>query len=189
MPTFGPVLEVARLMRGFPRPWYIAGGWAIDLFLRRETREHDDIDVAILRKDQAELRTHLAARAFEKVVDGQRLPWLDGEWLDLPVHEVHTTSETRARVEFLLNESSGAIWQFRRNPAITRRLDLTGMRTSAGVPFLVPEIVLLFKAKALGARDARDFDLTQSRLRAEPRRWLKHALETCHPGHTWIARL
>ncbi len=130
MPTFGPVLEVARLMRGFPRPWYIAGGWAIDLFLRRETREHDDIDVAILRKDQAELRTHLAAWAFEKVVDGQRLPWLDGERLDLPVHEVHATSETRARVEFLLNESSGASWQFRRNPAITRRLDRIGMRTS-----------------------------------------------------------
>ncbi len=189
MPTFGPVLEVARLMRGFPRPWYIAGGWAIDLFLRRETREHDDIDVAILRKDQAELRTHLAAWAFEKVVDGQRLPWLDGERLDLPVHEVHATSETRARVEFLLNESSGASWQFRRNPAITRRLDRIGMRTSAAVPFLVPEIVLLFKAKALGARDARDFDLTQSRLRAEPRRWLKNALEACHPGHPWIARL
>ena len=189
MPTFGPVLEVARLMRGFPRPWYIAGGWAIDLFLGRETREHDDIDVTIFRNDQAELRTHLAAWAFEKVVDGQRLPWADGEWLDLPVHEVHATSETRARVEFLLNESSGAMWQFRRNPAITRRIDRIGMRTSAGVPFLVPEIVLLFKAKAFGAKDARDFDLIRPRLRAEPRRWLKHALETCHPGHPWIARL
>jgi len=109
MPTFGPVLELARLMRGFPRPWYIAGGWAIDLFLGRETREHDDIDVTIFRNDQAELRTHLAAWAFEKVVDGQRLPWADGEWLGLPVHEVHATSETRARVEFLLNEWSGAI--------------------------------------------------------------------------------
>jgi len=103
MPTFGLVLEVARLMREFPRPWYIAGGWAIDIFLGRETREHDDIDVVVLRNDQAKLRTHLAAWAFEKVVDGQRLPWPDGEWLDLPVHEVHATSETRARVEFLLN--------------------------------------------------------------------------------------
>src|SRR5437867_454283 len=94
-----------------------------------------------------------------------------------------------SRVEFLLNESSGAMWQFRRNRAITRRIDRIGMRTSAGVPFLVPEIVLLFKAKAFGAKDARDFDLIRPRLRAEPRRWLKHALETCHPGHPWIARL
>ena len=189
MPTFGPVLEVARLMQGFPHPWYIAGGWAIDLFLERETREHDDIDIAVLREDQREIQTHFAAWAFEKVVDGQRLPWADGEWLDLPVHEVHATSETRARIEFLFNESSGVMWRFRRNPAITRRLDRIGMRTSAGVPFLVPEIVLLFKAKALAAKDARDFDLVQPRLSAEPRRWLKHALETVHPGHPWIARL
>src|SRR2546425_13200694 len=84
MPTFGPVLEVARLMRGFPRPWYIAEEWAIDLFLGRETRKHDDIDVAIFRNDQAELRTHLASLAFEKVVDGQRLPRADVAWLDLP---------------------------------------------------------------------------------------------------------
>ena len=63
------------------------------------------------------------------------------------------------------------------------------MRTSAGVPFLVPEIVLLFKAKASGEKDARDFDLIRPRLQAEPRRWLKHALETCHPDHPWIARL
>jgi hypothetical protein len=159
------------------------------LFLGHETREHDDIDVTILRKDQAELRTHLAAWAFEKVVEGERLPWADGEWLDPPVHEVHVTSETHAPIEFLLSESSGATWRFRRHPAITRRLDRIGMRTSAGVPFLVPEIVLLFKSKAPGAKDAHDFDLVQPRLRAEPRRWLKHALETCHPGHPWIARL
>src|SRR5438093_12824171 len=123
MPTFGPVLEVARLMRGFPRPWYIAGGWAIDIFLGRETREHDDIDVAVLRNDQAKLRTHLAAWAFEKVVDGQRLPWPDGAWLDRPAREVRAPWETRARVQFSLTEWSGAMGQFRRTTRITRPSD------------------------------------------------------------------
>ncbi len=187
MPTFGPVLQVASLMRGFPRPWYIAGGWAIDLFLGRVTREHDDIDIAILREDQRELRTHFAGWAFEKVVEGQRRPWAEGEWLDPPVHEVQTTSENRPLIEFLFNESSGATWRFRRNPAITRELDRIGTRTSAGIPFLAPEIVLLFKAKAAGVKDAHDFDLVQPRLSAGPRRWLKNALETCHPGHPWTA--
>jgi Aminoglycoside-2''-adenylyltransferase len=32
-------------------PWWIAGGWAIDLFLGRQTREHEDLDVLILRRD------------------------------------------------------------------------------------------------------------------------------------------
>jgi len=189
MPAVGPVPQVAGLMRGFPHPWYIAGGWAIDLYLGRVTRVHDDIDVAILRKDQFELRRHLIDWVFVKVVDGHRLPWTDGERLDLPVHEVHATSGNRARIEFLLNESSGGTWQFRRNLAVTRPLNHIGAQTSTGVPFLAPEIVLLFKAKSPEAKDAHDFDFVLPRLEDEPRRWLKDALETCHPGHPWIARL
>ena len=45
---FDPVLEYVRLLSDFRRPWMIAGGWAIDLFLRRVTREHEDVDIAIL---------------------------------------------------------------------------------------------------------------------------------------------
>ena len=60
---FDPVLEYVRLLSDFRRPWMIAGGWAIDLFLRRVTREHEDVDIAILRADQRELRTRL--RGFE----------------------------------------------------------------------------------------------------------------------------
>ena len=29
--------------------WWVAGGWALDLFLGRMTRPHHDVDVAILR--------------------------------------------------------------------------------------------------------------------------------------------
>ncbi len=189
MPAVGPVPQVAGLMRGFPHPWYIAGGWAIDLYLGRVTRVHDDIDVVILRKDQFELRRHLTDWVFVKVVDGHRLPWTDGERLDLPIHEVHATSGNRARIEFLLNESSSGTWHFRRNLAVTRHLNQIGAQTSTGVPFLAPEIVLLFKAKSPEAKDAHDFDFVLPRLEDEPRRWLKDALETCHPGHPWIARL
>lgn len=32
--------------------WWVAGGWAIDLWLGRQTREHVDLDLATLRKDQ-----------------------------------------------------------------------------------------------------------------------------------------
>jgi hypothetical protein len=32
-------------------PWWVAGGWALDLFLGRQTRPHKDLDVGILRKN------------------------------------------------------------------------------------------------------------------------------------------
>ena len=36
--------------------WFFAGGWAIDLFLGKETRKHSDIEIAILRNDQLYLK-------------------------------------------------------------------------------------------------------------------------------------
>jgi len=191
MAAFEPVLEVTALLREFRRPWYVAGGWAIDLFLGRETREHEDVDIAILREDQAELRTHLPTWAFEKVVEGTRTPWIEGEWLNPPVHEAQATRNggSPSRLEILLNESSDGMWRFRRNVAITRPLDRIGMRSSAGVPFLAPEIVLLFKAKAPAAKDTRDFESVRTALDAQPRQWLRGALEAVHPGHPWLWRL
>src|SRR5207245_10600538 len=141
------------------------------------------------RKDTCACHTYRTGRAFMKVVHGLRLPGTDRQRLDLPVRELHATSRNRARIEFLLNESSGGTWQFRRNLAVTRQLNHIGAQTSTGVPFLAPEIVLLFKAKSPEAKDAHDFDFVHLRLENEPRRWLKDALETCHPGHPWTARL
>jgi Aminoglycoside-2''-adenylyltransferase len=191
MADFVPVLQAAAVMQGFRRPWYVAGGWAIDLFIGRVTREHEDVDIAILRGDQAELRSHLASWTLEKIVDRQRSPWAEGERINPPAHEIHATREDRSprHLEILLNESSDGLWRFRRNPAITRPLHRIGMRTPEGVPFLAPEVVLLFKAKAPVEKDVQDFELVRPRLPSERRRWLRRALETCHPGHPWLVVL
>ena len=41
------VQETVDLLYSLPVPWWIAGGWAIDLYLGRQTRPHEDIDVLI----------------------------------------------------------------------------------------------------------------------------------------------
>ena len=43
--------EAAHLLAGTEVPWAVAGGWAIDLHLGRQTREHGDLEVAIPRAD------------------------------------------------------------------------------------------------------------------------------------------
>ena len=40
-------------------PWWVAGGWAIDLTLGHQTRKHEDLDVLVLRRDQAWVREEL----------------------------------------------------------------------------------------------------------------------------------
>ena len=191
MDAFRPIIEVAALLRGFNRPWYVAGGWAVDLFLGHETREHEDVDIAILRKDQAELRAHLAAWSFEKVVQGNRAVWMEGEWLDPPVHEIHGSRKDGSprQLEILLNESSDGFWRFRRNPAVTRPLDRIGLWTPSGVPFLAPEVVLLFEAKAPARKHVQEFERVRPLLDSEPREWLRSALQACHPGHPWLLLL
>jgi len=44
---------VADLLQDMPTPWWIPGGWALDLHLGRHTRAHDDMDVLVLRRDLA----------------------------------------------------------------------------------------------------------------------------------------
>jgi hypothetical protein len=50
--------DAVELMRGYDRPWWVGGGWALDLFVDRRTRVNDVVDVVVRRRDQAAFRTH-----------------------------------------------------------------------------------------------------------------------------------
>src|SRR5688572_26931537 len=91
---FAPVAAVADLMRGFPHPWWVAGGWAIDLFVGRVTREHGDIEIGVFRDTQAALHEHLRRFDLFKAVDGAFVPWEAGEDIVLPVFQIQATHES-----------------------------------------------------------------------------------------------
>ena len=76
MEAFGEPLMIAALLADFRSPWSICGGWAIDLFLDGVTRQHIDVDIALLRRDQLAMQSYLTARGWilEKAVDGARIP-------------------------------------------------------------------------------------------------------------------
>jgi len=175
-------------MRGFDRPWFVAGGWALDLFLGAVSRDHADLEIALFREDQRALRRHLARWEFEKVEGGRCVPWSVDEWLMPPVHEVHGSAGTGSsgELEFLFNEREGDQWVYRRNAAVRCPANEIGLRSNGGVPFLRPEIVLLYKAKVPRPVDEQDFDAVSRGLEATSRAWLRAALELCHPGHPWL---
>ncbi len=84
-----------------------------------------------------------------------------------------------------MNESVGTEWMFRRDYTIRRPLANIGSASSDGFPILVPEIVLLFKAKNRREHDEADFANVLPTLDAGQLRWLSAALRTVHPGHDW----
>ncbi len=172
--------------------WWVAGGWAIDLFLGRVTRSHHDVDIAILRRDQMAVQQHLAGWSLQWVEPrsgGQFRRWQPGEQLDWPVHEIHGTRTDGATIELLLNEAVDQVWHFRRDRRIERPLSRVGLTAAGGIPFLAPEVVLLYKAQENRVLDQADFTNVQHALDAEQRGWLAEALQDAYELHPWAMEL
>jgi hypothetical protein len=172
------VVEVAELFRDYPGRWWIAGGQALELFVGHAIRTHGDIDVLVLRSEQAPLQEHLQAWDLRVAHDGKLAPWRRHERLDLPRHSVwaRRPSDRAWRFQILFGEDTAGAWHFRRDPAISLPLDELGAVTTDGIPYLRPEVVLLFKAKEPRAEDELDFTATlpklDSRARERLRAWL-----------------
>jgi hypothetical protein len=186
---FDVPLRVAAQMAGFDRPWFIVGGWAIDLFLGRETRAHHDVELGLFRADQRALWEHLSSWRLSARVGKAWGPWA-GEWIALPDHQIRARRDDTALTVFdiLLNELDGGLWRFRRNLAVTRSASACVLVSGMGVPYLAPEIGLLYKAKTPRPKDQADFDNTIGQLDGEPRAWLARSVERCYPESPWLAR-
>jgi hypothetical protein len=184
---------MAAYFAQYSLPWYVAGGWAVDLFLGRQTRPHPDIEVAVLRRDQRLLRQVFDGWAWSKVVPGSqggvKAVWGEREWLELPIHELYAREPNGELVEVLLQESDAKAWRFRREPAVSMPLSELGLRSELGIPILRPEVVLLYKAKSPRPRDEEDFIALLPALGDARAAWLGEALDRCHPGHPWRTRL
>jgi hypothetical protein len=181
-------------------PFYFCGGWAIDLHLGRVTREHHDIDVLVMRRDHLALHECLKQFSLKKIIPhpdgmppnlGTIIEWPRDERLELPVHQINAygRDESEPAFQVHLAESSEGEWIFRRNPEVRMPIARMGFYPLWGLPYLAPEIVLLFKAKHLEERDQIDFKSALPALSADARRWLRDALEKTHPGHEWINAL
>ena len=89
----------------------------------------------------------------------------------------------------MLDEADGDTWVYRREPRIRRPMSTAVRQNPDGLPYLAPEIQLLYKSKAPRERDEVDFARTRPLLAADARRWLRDALEIANPDHRWIAAL
>jgi len=203
-------------MSTFDHPWFLCGGWAVDAWLGRQTRDHQDIDIAIAHGGQRALREHLAGWhliAHHADDAGNVTATWDGRNLRLPAH-IHARPPGEANlaalldwvpgprqrdpdgldVEFILDEVREGQWLLEGDPPVPVPLDEAVRPSPAGVPAAVPRVLMYHKATAYWGRpgyprrhDLEDFQALKPLLTRDDEAWLRDALAAF--VHPWLAHL
>jgi hypothetical protein len=183
--------EVMRQLAGVQAPWCVAGGWALDLWLGKQTRLHHDLEIAVLRPDFAAFRTSLNRHAFFVAAD-DKVSVLPSDASPGNQHnQVWVLDEPTMvwRLGIFLEPGDAETWVFRRDETIRCPRRQMIAATTEGVPYLRPEGVLLYKAKATRPKDEDDFKVCAPLMGFAARFWLKNALARLYPSHRWIDEL
>ena len=183
---------VAAELRGFDRPWWVVGGWAIEAATGYR-RVHEDTDISLLACDVPAFVECVAGRwHIWNNVDGVLHP-LGGRW--------HTVDDPRSQLWLRANAASpwvldvpltpdvDGLWSNRHLADHVAPVDSVTWVAADGIRYLLPEIVLAYKARSRRPKDQPDFEATLPVLNEERRAWLRHAVSSVAPGHPWLAHL
>lgn len=181
--------EVARHLGAVDMPWYVTAGWALDLFHGRQTRDHEDIEIAVPAEGFPAVR--FALSEFELYAIGAGLAHrLTPETL-AATHQTWVREQTTAlwRLDVVREPWDGNTWVFRRDSRVRLPRTRVIAHTDNGIPYAQPEVVLLYKAKDVREKDEADFAAVLPLLGSSRRNWLSEALTLVYPGHRWLEAL
>jgi len=184
-----PPEEVAVLLHGFERPWWLVGGWAVEAATGRR-REHEDVDVSMLARDVPALYEHLKAEWHVwNNNDGTLHPLTDAcPQAREPVNQLWVRKDAGSPwvMDVILIADRDGRWVSRRDPGHVAEVEEVTWRHTDGIRYQLPEIVLLHKASADRPKDERDLRVTWAVLDDAARAWLVEQVARLHPGHRWL---
>jgi hypothetical protein len=182
----------AREMEGFDRPWWVVGGWAIEAATGYR-REHEDTDVSILACDVPAFVEFMRGRWHVWNNVGGVLHPLGDRWstVDEPSSQLWLRADATSPwvLDMPLTPDRDGRWTNKRLPDHVDDVEAVTWVADDGIRYLLPEIGLVYKARATRDKDEADFAATLPVLDAERRAWLRSALEVVAPEHHWLARL
>jgi hypothetical protein len=194
-PALGPwePLAVADTLATFAAArfrWWISGGRALDLHLGRSWREHDDTDVGIARQDVAELRSLLVGWDVHVAAAGHLEPW-SGQPLTSERHQNNLWCRRQIgepwALDVTIGDGDSVAWAFRRDPRIRIPWGDAVLTTDDGVPYLAPELLLLFKSADPRPKDDLDAEHVIPELGPERRDRLARLLPADHPWQVHLS--
>lgn len=176
---------IADRLAGLRLPWYVAAGWALDLFHGAQTRPHADLEIAVPAARFPEVAARFHDCRFCVAHRGTLLPATADALRASHQTWAWEPAAGKWRFDVFREPHDNETWICRRDHRIRRPYTEIIERTPDGIPFLAPEIVLLFKAKNTRDKDEADFHRVLPKLDRHRRRWLNDALGTASPAHPW----
>lgn len=180
---------VAARLSACTAPWAVAGGWAVDLFAGGISRAHADIEIAVPRADFPAIAAAFPEYEWDIVGDGHLWPFAHAaDRTDLHQAWLRDPFTGAFHLDVFREPHRGDTWICRRDPTITLPYAELIRTTPSGIPYVIPEVVLLFKAKATRAKDDADFHRVLPLLSEDRRARLSTWLAQVHPEHPWLSR-
>jgi hypothetical protein len=172
-------LQLAEVMRGFARPWWLVGGYAIEAFTG-VLRPHEDIDMSIFVEDVPAFRAQLQDRFHLWSNAGGTFRFFDDKHPEPlePLSQIWVREHAQAPwlIDCTLSPSIEGRWQSKRDNDHVADLDDVTWVDSRGIRVLNPEIVLLFKDAQRRPKDDLDYQHTWPLLSPEKQAWLTDAI-------------
>jgi hypothetical protein len=157
---------------------------ALELHRGRSWREHDDADVGIVRQDLPALYGRLSSWDLHVAAGGVLSPWR-GERLQADEHQNNIWCRLAVREPWLLDvtvgDGSSEHWIYRRDPTLQVPWELAVLRTPDGIPYLSPELLLIFKSKSKRPKDDLDAEEVIPALDEQQRDFLRRRLDLADP--------
>ena len=182
---------IGDFMSGFHRPWWIIGGWSIEVFTG-VPRSHEDMDISMLSSDVGAFREHLGDRWT---------PWnVDDSWFrpfDHRFTEVRPDSQVWVRrdaqspwvLDVPFTPDTDGRWTNKRQLEHTEDLDDVTWVAPDGLRYARPEVSLMFKAAQTRDKDRRDAEVAIPLLDPPARKWLREAVARFDPDNEWVRSL
>lgn len=183
--------SVGELMAGFDRPWWIIGGWSIEV-VTGVPREHEDMDISIHAADAGALREHLGDRWTLWNVDDSWFRPFDDRFPDVrPDSQLWVRRDALSPwvLDVPLTPSTDGRWAYKRDTSLTADLEEVTWVAPDGLRYQRPEVTLLFKAAQSRPKDVADADVMLPLLDEPARRWLREAVARSEPDHPWVTAL
>jgi hypothetical protein len=214
--SFTLIDDLTKFLDPMEVEWFVSGGWAIDMYLDRITRERCDLDMSVpssarfkcieffLQQDwQIEGKLFDGFKSIQKLSDYEdeiHYFWSYPKDADF-VSEYYDESGNRRisynrdaqheldYIEVFFDRIEDGYFVYRRENQIKRSLSQAILRRD-GVRYLAPELVLLLKSNRLSKKNVQDFDVIIDALDRNALVWLIEALLLAEGNsHPWLERL